>query len=110
MNARIEERMAVFRIAGGMEGRFPLLAALVVIGACAPSPDMPEARPSPAQEAACPIHTSDWAGWVNAMPGPNASPTLIVTGKATVPTGGFSFAWRDMRAMESHPVQVAVDL
>jgi hypothetical protein len=44
------------------------------------------------------------------MPGPNARPTLIVTGKVTVPTGGYRFAWRDMRVMESYPVQVAVDL
>jgi hypothetical protein len=44
------------------------------------------------------------------MPGPNAGPTLIVTGRASVPTGGYRFAWRDMRVMESYPVQVAVDL
>ena len=44
------------------------------------------------------------------MPGPNARPTLIVTGKVTVPTGGYRFEWRDMRVMESYPVQVAVDL
>jgi hypothetical protein len=44
------------------------------------------------------------------MPGPGARPTLIVTGKATVPTGGYRFAWQDMRVMESYPVQVAVDL
>lgn len=44
------------------------------------------------------------------MPGPNAQSALIVTGKVTVPTGGYHFAWRDMRVMESHPVQVAIDL
>lgn len=44
------------------------------------------------------------------MPGPNAKPTLIVTGKVTVPTGGYRFEWRDMRVMESYPVQVAVEL
>lgn len=54
--------------------------------------------------------SSDWAAWVNAMPGPSARPTLIVTGKVTVPTGGYRFAWRDMRVMESYPVQVAVEL
>ena len=37
--------------------------------------------------ATCPVvGASDWAAWVNAMPGPNARPTLIVTGKVTVPT------------------------
>ena len=44
------------------------------------------------------------------MPGPNARPTLIITGKVTVPTGGYRIAWADMRVMESYPVQVAVDL
>jgi hypothetical protein len=60
---------------------------------------------------ACPIAgSSDWAAWVNAMPGPGARPTLIVTGKVTVPTGGYRIAWADMRVMESYPVQVAADL
>lgn len=44
------------------------------------------------------------------MPGPGARPTLIVTGKVTAPTGGYRFAWRDMRVMESHPIQVSVEL
>ena len=44
------------------------------------------------------------------MPGPNASPTLIATGKVTVPTGGWRFEWRDMRVMESHPIQVVAEL
>jgi hypothetical protein len=44
------------------------------------------------------------------MPGPGARPTLIVTGKVTVPTGGYRFAWRDMRVMESYPVQVVAEL
>lgn len=54
--------------------------------------------------------SSGWAAWVNAMPGPNAQPKLIVTGKVTVPTGGYRFAWGDMRVMESYPVQVALEL
>ena len=61
--------------------------------------------------AECPIvGSSDWRAWVNAMPGPNARPTLIITGKVTVPPGGYRFTWRDMRVMESYPVQVAIDL
>ena len=44
------------------------------------------------------------------MPGPNARPTLIVTGKVTVPTGGYTWEWADMRVMESYPVQVVADL
>lgn len=59
----------------------------------------------------CPIvESSDWKAWVNAMPGPNAQPTLIVTGKVTTPTGGYTFAWRDLRRMESYPVQIVADL
>ena len=53
---------------------------------------------------------SDWRAWVNAMPGPNARPTLIATGKVTVPTGGWRFEWGDIRVMESHPVQVVAEL
>ena len=69
------------------------------------------APPPPAGALECGIiGSSDWAAWVNAMPGPNAQPKLIVTGKVTVPTGGYRFAWRDMRVMESYPVQVAVEL
>ncbi len=65
----------------------------------------------PAGGADCPIiSSSDWSAWVDAMPGPDARPKLIVTGKVTVPTGGYGFVWRDMRVMESYPVQVAVDL
>lgn len=56
------------------------------------------------------IASQAWAAWVNAMPGPMSRPTLIVTGKVTVPTGGWSFAWGDVRVMESHPVQVAAEL
>ncbi len=44
------------------------------------------------------------------MPGPGARPTLIVTGKVTVPTSGYHFAWGDPRVMESYPVQVALEL
>lgn len=44
------------------------------------------------------------------MPGPNARPTLIASGKVTVPTGGYRFAWRDMRVLESYPVQVVAEL
>jgi hypothetical protein len=44
------------------------------------------------------------------MPGPDARPKLIVTGKVTVPTGGYRFVWRQMRVMESYPMQVAIEL
>ena len=54
--------------------------------------------------------SSDWQAWVNAMPGPNAQPKLIATGKVTVPTGGYTYRWGGLRVMESYPVQVSVQL
>lgn len=59
----------------------------------------------------CPIiESSGWAAWINAMPGPGARPTLIVTGKVTVPTGGYRIEWGDMRVAESYPVQIFADI
>jgi hypothetical protein len=84
-----------------------LILATSLLGAC--SAALPPISHIPVAPA-CPLASSDWQAWVNAMPGPGARPTLIVTGKATVPTGGWTFAWRDVRVMESYPVQVAVDL
>lgn len=96
-----------------MKKLFPFVA--VALAACAAPPYGPPPPPPPPQEPAgdrqCPIVRSDsWAAWVDAMPGPNRRPRLIVTGKVTVPTGGYQFAWRDMAVMESYPVQVVVRL
>lgn len=75
-------------------------AAALALASCAAVP--PGATPS-----ACPIvSSSDWAAWVNAMPGPNAQPELIVTGKVTVPTGGYQPALQLEQVAESYPVQV----
>ncbi len=85
-----------------------ILAYVLMLSSCAAVPPPAQA---PVGERECGIiASSDWAAWVNAMPGPNAKPTLIVTGKVTVPTGGYRFEWRDMRVMESYSVQVAVEL
>jgi hypothetical protein len=76
-----------------------------------PQTSPPPQTQYPPQKTGCPIAgSSDWAAWVNAMPGPGATPTLIITGKVTVPTGGYRFAWRDVRVMESYPVQVVAEL
>ena len=93
---------------------------MLAFAGCAPEAYAPYPYPPPQQQppiaypppqAGCPIAgSSDWAAWVNAMPGPAAQPTLIITGKVTVPTGGYRFAWGDMRVMESYPVQISVDL
>jgi hypothetical protein len=88
-------------------------AAVALLAGCSavtPPPDRPPPPPQGANRT-CPVTaSSDWSAWVNAMPGPMSRPTLIATGKATVPTGGWSFAWGDARVMESYPVQVAVEL
>ncbi len=45
------------------------------------------------------------------MPGPNARPALIVSGKVVTPTGGYRVAIDpDLRIAESYPVQVFVEL
>lgn len=79
--------------------------AAALAGGCANAP------PVPLSPLACPISgSSDWRAWVNAMPGPSARPTLIVTGKVTTPSAGYHFAWSEPTVMESHPVQVSVEL
>ena len=86
-----------------------LLASALSLGSCAAVP--PDVSQDPAETRECRIiGSSGWGAWVNAMPGPDARPTLIVTGRVTVPTGGYRFAWRDMRVMQSYPVQVALEL
>jgi hypothetical protein len=87
--------------------RLPIafVSALALAG-CAVVP--PPAADGP---AACNlIRSSDWQAWVNAMPGPGARPTLIVTGKVTVPSGGYRFAWGDTQVLESYPVQIVTEL
>lgn len=66
--------------------------------------------PPPVPQSCPVVASSDWQAWVNAMPGPNAQPTLIATGRVTVPTGGYTFRWGSPRVMESYPVQVSVPL
>lgn len=80
-----------------------------LLSSCAAVPPPPGQSPSGGDP--CPITaSSDWAAWVDAMPGPDARPKLIATGKVTVPTGGYTFAWRDLRIAESYPIQVWAEL
>lgn len=86
--------------------RTALLLASAALASCAAVP-----ASEPVARGPCPIAgSSDWTAWVSAMPGPNARPKLIVTGKITVPSGGYRWDWGDVRVMESYPVQVAADL
>lgn len=87
------------------------LAACTALAGCSNVPAAAAAEPPAQPSSACPIlGSSDWAAFINAMPGPGAGPRLIVTGKVTVPTGGWEFIWRDPRVMESYPVQVVMEL
>jgi len=89
-----------------MTYRLALIAPALLAAACATHSATP---PQGARDCAV-IGSSDWAAWVNAMPGPGARPTLIVTGKVTVPTGGYRIEWGDFRVAESYPVQVFGEL
>jgi hypothetical protein len=87
--------------------RLTLVLAATLLAGCAAAPPA-ATNPAPGK---CPlIGSSNWRAWVNAMPGPGARPTLIVTGSVTVPSGGWDFIWRDARVMESYPVQVAIGI
>lgn len=114
--------------------RLFLAATLFLLCACQPSaPNQPVAAPKAAAPAApdtpvssddpvpagrpftpgpdCPIlGSSDWVAFINAMPGPGAKPTLIVTGKVRVASGGYRANFSDMRVAESYPVQIFLDL
>lgn len=55
----------------------------------------PEAAPVEETEACAITGSRDWAAWINKMPGPGAVPTVHVTGKVDVNTGGYSFIWEE---------------
>ena len=78
------------------------------------SSDDPPSPPAPAPDGPtgdCPIvRSAGWQAHVNAMPGPNRNPRLIVRGDVTVPTGGYSLALQAGPVAESYPVQVTVRL
>lgn len=66
-------------------------------------------QPAPPE---CPITASrDWQAWVNAMPGPNARPMLVVSGKVVTATGGYSVAFdRYLQVRRGQPAQAFVTL
>ena len=76
------------------------------------SDDPPPPTAGPGRPASdCPIvRSGGWQAHVNAMPGPNDNPQLIVRGDVTVPTGGYTLALRMGAVAESYPVQVTVHL
>ena len=68
-----------------------LLLAPTLLAACAAAaPPDPGEGASSGPTADCIVSGSrDWQAWINAMPGPNDGPTLIVTGTVDTPTGGY---------------------
>lgn len=60
----------------------------------------------------CPITASrDWTAWINAMPGPNSRPTLVVSGKVVTATGGYQVAFdRYLQIRKELPPQAFVTL
>jgi hypothetical protein len=74
----------------------------------APYPGQPY-QPAPPE---CPITASSgWTAWVNAMPGPNARPALVVTGKVVTATGGYQVAFdRYLQIRKGYPPQAFVTL
>ncbi|MFP5329435.1 MAG: hypothetical protein ACLGHC_04785 [Alphaproteobacteria bacterium] len=87
---------------------FLIGSATALFAACQAIPGPPP--PPPAADECAILGSSDWSAWTDAMPGPNANPRLVVTGKVTVPTGGYRFEWGDFRVAESYPVQIFGDL
>jgi hypothetical protein len=75
----------------------------------APLPGQAPYQPAPPE---CAITASrDWTAWVNRMPGPNAGPMLVVTGKVVTATGGYQVAFdRYMQIRKAYPAQAFVTL
>lgn len=59
--------------------------------------EKPAAEAAPVEETeACAVSDSrDWAAWIDRMPGPGATPTVHVSGKVDVNTGGYTFTWEE---------------
>lgn len=76
-----------------------------------PPPGYPAAGQQPVP-APCPIASSrDWRAWINAMPGPDARPKLMVTGTVVAPTGGHQFRFEPfLQIRESYPAQAFATL
>jgi hypothetical protein len=71
---------------------------------------VPPPAPTRLPSSDCPIiDSSGWTAWVNAMPGPGSRPTLIVTGRVTLPTGGYAPRLETGPVQEIHPpIQIMI--
>ena len=85
-----------------------LVFSMIALGACdqsatqadvslAPAemaPAKTDKVPAPLQSQCAVIESSNWQAWVDAMPGPDATPTLHVTGEIVLPTPGYTIEWQ----------------
>ena len=77
-----------------------------------PAPSYQPGQPYQPGPPECPITASrEWTAWINAMPGPNARPTLVVSGKVTTATGGYQVAFdQRLQIRRGQPPQAFVTL
>lgn len=89
----------------------PIALCLSLAGAAPPAPSanspQAETRPSPACQM---TGRGEWTAHVDAMPGPDARPTLIVTGALRVKPAARAMLRLDPAVMESDPPQYIVIL
>lgn len=74
-----------------------ILTGFLALAACqtpAPAPE-PTPMPNPTPSACAVLDSRDWSAWINRMPGPDATPTLHVTGKVDLPNPGYTVTVRD---------------
>lgn len=63
----------------------PAIALVLILSGCLAADDPADAP------RACPvIESGDWTAFVNAMPGPDARPQLIVSGSVSLPSAGYT--------------------
>lgn len=91
----------------GLVARSAMLAAAsLLLAACDRRPMLAQLGPDP---QTCPVvRSGNWSARVVTAPG--REPTLEVSGSATLTDGGWRPVWRDLRVMESYPVQIYADL
>jgi hypothetical protein len=86
------------------------MSRLVILATMSLAACRPVAAPSATASGSPILESSEWTAWIDAMPGPNNQPRLMISGKVRVSTGGYRAHFTDMRVAESYPVQIFLDL